>query len=102
VGVVGGLASIFLMSDALHRENIRMAAVVVPAITVVVIASMCVMRDILRDAYLKPYYQPGQFAVQTQSSVLALFLGLFVAGVALWLAMLWRYGALGGKKIQGA
>lgn len=102
VGVLGGLASIFLMSDALHRENIRVAAVVVPAITGVVIASMSVMRDILRDAYLKPYYQPGQFAVQTQGQVLALFLGLFVAGVALWLAMLWRYGVFGGKKAEGA
>lgn len=92
VGIIGGLASIFLMSNAIHQQNIRLAAIWVPAITAVVIASMCVMRDILRDAYLKPYYQPGQFAVKTQTSVLALFLGLFVAGVVLWFVMLWRYG----------
>lgn len=102
VGVMGGLASIFIMSNALHRENIRVAAVVVPAITVAVIASMCVMRDILRDAYLKPYYNPAQFQVRTQVSVLALFLGLFVVGVGLWLAMLWRYGAFGPKKAKEA
>ena len=47
------------MSDALRKENIRVAAFYVPGILAVVIASMSVMRDILRDAYLKPYFQPG-------------------------------------------
>ncbi len=59
---------------------------------------MSVMRDILRDAYLKPYFHPGQFAVKTQWSVFPLFLVLFVAGVVLWFVMLKRYGLFGGKK----
>jgi hypothetical protein len=58
---------------------------------------MSVMRDLLRDACLKPYFHPGQFAVQTQWSVLPLFLVLFLAGVILWLGMLKRYGLLGSK-----
>jgi len=97
IGITGGIASIFLMSDALRKENIRTAAFYVPVILIVVIASMSVMRDLLRDAYLKPYFHPGQFAVSTQWSVFPLFLVFFVAGVALWLVMLRRHGLFGGK-----
>ena len=96
IGVGGGLASIFLMSDALRRENIRIAAIYVPAILAVVIASMSVMRDNLRDAYLKDYFHPQQFVVKTQWSVFPFFLGLFVVGAILWVVMLRRYGVLGG------
>jgi hypothetical protein len=91
-GVVGGLAMIFLMSDALRRESIRMAAWGVSALTALVILSMIVMRDILRDAYLGAYFHPQEFAVKTQWSPMLLFLGLFVAGVALWVVMMMRYG----------
>jgi hypothetical protein len=97
VGVIGGIGAIFLMSDALRKENIRTAAFYVPGILAVVIVSMSVMRDILRDAYLRPYLQAGQFAVKTQWSVLPLFLALFVAGVILWFVMLKRHGLLGNK-----
>ncbi len=97
VGVVGGLASIFLMSHAVQQENIRLAGIGVPAITACVIVAMSIMRDILRDAYLKPYYDPSKIPVQTQTSVLALFLGLFVCGVVVWVVMLWRYGMFDGK-----
>jgi hypothetical protein len=58
---------------------------------------MSVMRDLLRGAYLNPYFHPGQFAVKTQWSVLPLFLGLLLAGVVLWFVMLKRYGLLGRK-----
>jgi hypothetical protein len=58
------------------------------------------MRDILRDAYLKPYFHPEQFAVKTQWSVLPLFLLLFVAGVFLWLLMLKRYGLFGTREAR--
>jgi hypothetical protein len=72
------------------------AAYLVPGILAVVILCMSVMRDILRDAYLKPWFNSGQFAVKTQWSVLPLFLALFVAGVILWLVMLARYGLFRG------
>ena len=86
------------MSDALRKESFRVAAIYVPGILALVIVCMSIMRDILRDAYLHPYFHSGQFTVATQWSVLPLFLALFVAGVILWLVMLWRYGWLGGKK----
>jgi len=55
------------------------------------------MRDILRDAYLEPYFHPHQFAVKTQWAVLPVFLVLFLAGVGLWIVMLQRYGLFSGK-----
>jgi hypothetical protein len=92
VGALGGGAAIFLMSFALHKENIHLAAYYVTGIIAVVILAMSVMRDMLRDAYLKPYYHSDQFVVKTQWSVFPLFLVLFVAGVVLWFVMLKRYG----------
>jgi len=101
VGLVGGGASIFLMSAALQKENVRFAAYSVSSIIGVVILSMSIMRDMLRDAYLKPYYHPDQFVVRTQWTVFPLFLGLFIAGVILWLVMLKRYfsNAKSGKEM---
>jgi hypothetical protein len=96
VGITGAIAAIFLMSSALRTQNLRVAAYLVPGILAVVILCMSVMRDILRDAYLKPWFNPGQFVVKTQWSVLPLFLALFVAGVILWFVMLARYGLFRG------
>jgi hypothetical protein len=98
VGVTGAIGAIFLMSDALRKENVRVAAYYVPGILGVVILCMSVMRDILRDAYLKSYFHPEQFVTKTQWEVFPLFLGLFVGGVILWLVMLKRYGLFGGAK----
>jgi cell division septal protein FtsQ len=56
------------------------------------------MRDLLRDAYLEPYFHPHQFAAKTQWAVLPVFLFLFLAGVGLWLVMLQRYGLFSSRK----
>jgi hypothetical protein len=98
VGVAGAIGAIFLMSDALRKENLRTAAFLVPGVLGVVILCMSVMRDLLRDAYLEPYFHPEQFVVKTQWSVFPLFLLLFIAGVILWFIMLARFGLLGGEK----
>lgn len=102
VGIVGGVGSIFMMANARRTENIHMATWYVPGVTAVVILCMTWMRDILRDAYLKPYFHPEQFVVKTQWAVLPLFLVLFIAGVAFWFLMLKRYGLIGGGKTAGA
>ena len=91
-GVAAALVTILLMSRALRAGNIRLAAIGVSALTAVIILTMVVMRDMLRDAYLAPYFHPQEFAVQTQWSPLVGFLVLFVAGIGLWLLMLKRYG----------
>ena len=98
IGVLGAIGAIFLMAEALRKENVRLAAYYVSGITGVVILSMSVMRDILRDAYLKPYFHSEQFAVKTQWSVFPLFLVLFIAGVILWFVMLKRYGLFAGAQ----
>ena len=98
VGFVGGIASIFMMANARRKENIRVATWYVPGVTVVVILCMTWMRDILRDAYLKPYFHPEQFVIKTQWEVLPLFLALFIAGVIFWFIMLKRYGLFSGGK----
>jgi hypothetical protein len=92
IGILGTVAAIFLMSDALRKQNIRVATYGVTGILAVVILTMIIMRDILRDAYLEPYFHPHTFAVKTQWAVLPVFLVLFVAGVGLWILMLERYG----------
>ncbi len=98
VGILATVAAIFLMSDALRKQNIRTAAYGVSALLTVVILTMVIMRDILRDAYLEPYFHPHEFAVKTQWAVLPVFLVLFIAGVGLWLLMLQRYGLFSSSK----
>jgi len=98
VGIAGGIGAIYLMAEALRRESVRLAACYVTGLTGVVILSMSVMRDLLRDAYLKTDFQPQQFVVKTQWSVFPLFLVLFVAGVILWFVMLKRYGLFAGAR----
>lgn len=96
LGVAGALGAIMIVGNAQRRDNIRLAAVGGSGLTAFVILCMSVMRDILRDAYLEPYFHPGEFAVKTQWSVFPLFLVLFLAGVALWAVMMKRYGFFGG------
>ncbi len=109
IGIVGTLASIVLMAEALRREDIRMAAYYVPAVIAVVIVCMSTMRVMLRDAYLAPYFRPSELAVKTQWAVFPVFLAVFVAGAVFWFVMIVRYrrhaahhGQLLGSKSRGA
>lgn len=97
-GIAGGIGSILIMSEALYKEDVHRAIYLVPGVTGVVILCMVMIRSILRDAYLKPYFHPEQFVTKTQWSVFPLFLVLFIAGVILWFVMLRRFGLLGGDE----
>ncbi len=92
VGVATGLGLILAISAAQRNENPCSAVYYGTGGTALVILVMIVMRDQLRDAYLQPHFHPGEFITKTQWTTLPLFLVLFVAGVALWLVMLKRYG----------
>ena len=85
-GIAGAVTAILVVARAL-----RLGAIGGTGITVLAIAAMALMRDILRDDYLKSYFHPERFVVQTQWTVLPLFLAVFLGGVALWAVMLWRY-----------
>jgi len=90
-GIAGAVAAILVVARALRQDDCRTGAIGGTGITFLVIAAMAVMRDILRDDYLKLYFHPERFVVQTQWTVLPLFLTVFLGGVALWAVMLWRY-----------
>ena len=102
LGIAGALGAIVVVGKALEKDNVRLAAYGGSGLTAFVILCMSVMRDILRDAYLQPYFHPEEFAVKTQWSVFPVFLGLFVAGVIFWLVMMKRYGFFGGAAGSGA
>ena len=58
--------------------------------TVVTLALMVTMRHLLRQAYLTPYMDQEVVKVSTQTGVIALFLFLFVGGIATIAFMLWK------------
>ena len=91
VGLAGAVAAILVVTWAIGRDAYRLGALGGTGLTALVVIAMAVMRDILRDAYLKPYFHPERFVVQTQWTVLPLFLAIFLGGVALWLVMVRRY-----------
>lgn len=91
IGIVGGLASIFVMSGALRSEDPRRGAITTMTIVGVIVVFMAIMRDILRDSYLEPLFKASSLAVKTQWDVLILFLILFIGGVILWLMMIKKY-----------
>lgn len=90
-GIAGAVGAILVVARALRQDDYRSGAIGGTGITVLVILAMTVMRDILRDDYLKPHFHPERFVVQTQWTVLPLFLAVFIGGVVLWAVMLWRY-----------
>ncbi len=91
IGIVGGLASIFVMSKALRSEDPRRGVITTMTIIGVIVVLMAIMRDILRDSYLAPLFKASTLATKTQWDVLILFLLLFVGGVILWVVMIKRY-----------
>ena len=91
IGISGALGAIFIMSNALKADDPRKGAGWSIALTAIVVTFMSIMRDVLRDAYLSPYFDPSRFVVKTQWDVLILFLLLFVAGVVLWVVMFKKY-----------
>ncbi len=98
IGAACAMGAIYVTAEALRTENVRLAGRYTTGLTATAILTMCVMRDLLRNAYLKPYFHPQQFVVKTQWSVFPIFLVLFVAGVILWFIMLKRYGLFAGTK----
>lgn len=91
IGLAGAIAAIVLVSRGLHKTDPRPPLKLAMGIIGVVTLFMILMRDILRDAYLAPYFRSSDLAVSPQLDVLALFLVLFVGGVILWVVMLRKY-----------
>jgi hypothetical protein len=101
-GIAAAAAAILVVARAVRLDDYRLGALAGTGLTALVVIAMAVMLDILRDAYLKPYFHPGRFVVQTQWAVLPLFLAVFLGGVALWVAMLWRYPFTAAVKAEAS
>nr|WP_319393578.1 hypothetical protein [uncultured Desulfobacter sp.] len=80
LGVVLGIAAIV---SAVQNKVWLTAAL---ALTTVV--DMVLVRDLLRSAYLKPYFSPGQLTVVPEYSPMILFLVSFAAGIAIIVYMI--------------
>jgi hypothetical protein len=91
VGILLAIGVIFTMNNALHADDPRGGAKLTIGLTIVLLLTMVIMRDLLRDAYLAKYFNASQFSTATQWSVFILFLILFIAGVVLWIKMIHTY-----------
>ncbi len=81
VSVLLSLVSLILILLSFNAQNPKPLAIFGIVLLFLTIAGMSIMRDILRDAYLKDYFNPEQFEVQPQISVLVVFLIVFIAGL---------------------
>lgn len=91
LGIMGGLAAIFIMSDALRNDDPRKGVYLSSGVIALVVILMTTMREILRDAYLADYFKPAHFAIHTQWSVMLIFFVAFLAGIGLWMTMIKKY-----------
>lgn len=83
VGLSFVVIAVLLMSLALFAEKPKGWALAGIGSTAVVIVMMSLMRDFVRDAYLKPYFRPSEFSVQPQTTVLILFVVLLIIALGL-------------------
>ncbi len=81
LGLVLSFAIILLALRARQRSDDGLWPVA--AVTLLTVALMVLMRDLVRAGYLAEHYRPETFAVQTQGLNLALFALLLVAGLAI-------------------
>ncbi|MEE9289002.1 MAG: hypothetical protein V3U69_05380 [Bacteroidota bacterium] len=87
VGLSFVMITIVLMFLALNSDRPKGLAYAGICTTAVVLVMMSLMRDFVRDAYLKPYFDASEFSVQPQTAVVTLFLALLVIslGVVAWM-----------------
>lgn len=82
LGMLGGLAAMMLI---LVGAQTRRPAPFVHAgfgLTIITVALMVVLRQLVRTAYLHPYAQPESLATAPQTGIILLFFVLFVLGLA--------------------
>ena len=85
------MAAILIMSNGIGNEDLRKPVILAMEITGIVVVFMAIIRDILRTAYLSPYFKAGELATKTQLDSLILFLLLFVIGILVWVLMIKKY-----------
>jgi len=91
IGVIGAAIAIIVMSKALKSDDPRSGFKKAAWLTGLVVALMTVIREIVRESYLKTFYISHNFDVDTQWGILIIFLVSFAGGVWLWIKMLRVY-----------
>jgi len=66
------------------------------------VAVMVVMRDVLRNLALAPYFSPSQLPVAPQWGIILLFVFLFIAGLATLYYMLRKVAIVTGMQVAAA
>lgn len=89
MGIICGIAALFFAA----RNNVW--ATVGSALAAIVM--MVLVRDLLRTAYLKPYFSPGSLKVIPEYSPMILFLVSFAIGIMIVIYML-KIAATAGKE----
>jgi len=96
---IGAIAHLLLAKSGGDKSARR--AVVGIGMTVATVAAMIFVRDMVRTAYLQPHYRLSDLPVQPQWGIIALFLLLFVAGLAT-LGWMLRKLAIGAPEAAAA
>jgi hypothetical protein len=87
LGLVLPLAAIMHLITAKAKKPVQNSIIGIGS-GVATVAVMVVIRDILRNAYLAPYFSLGQLKVAPQWGVIEIFVVLFVAGLGVLFWML--------------
>ncbi|MGD0214123.1 MAG: hypothetical protein ABSB87_12890 [Terriglobales bacterium] len=82
VGMFLPLAAVAHLILAKANKSPKRQRVIGVACGLLTVAVMVVMRDVLRNLALAPYFNPNQLPVAPQWAIIALFLFLFVGGLA--------------------
>ncbi len=98
LGLILTILTIIMMSRKLKGDLLQVPVFSIGMVILVIMVMMIIMRDILRESYLSPYFKLEEISFIPQWGVLILFLILFVMGTGLWLWMLKKYPFQSMKK----
>ncbi len=82
VGMLLPLAAVAHLIMAKTNKSPKRQLAIGVSCGLLTVAAMVVMRDVLRNLALAPYFSPNQLPVAPQWSIIVLFVVLFVAGLA--------------------
>ncbi len=82
LGMLGGLAAMILILVGGHTRRPAPFVHAGFGLTILTVALMVVLRQLVRTAYLHPYAQPESLATAPQTGIILLFFVLFVLGLA--------------------
>lgn len=82
------LAMIILPALSFRSECPFKATLITAGVTLISVVDMVLIRDFVRDAMLRPYFQTGSLVTETQTGVFLLFAVLLVIGLAVTAWML--------------